>query len=154
MKDESNGIMVILRELDQSNWQEAIALRVTEGQEAFAPSNLWHIAQARFYPEWVLLGIFVGKTMVGFTMYGAIEDGASQIMHLMLDAQHQGKGYGKAALDALLRRISEEPSRTGVWLSVHPENGVARRLYEQVGFRLRETGMEAEDEVFMYLALR
>jgi hypothetical protein len=31
---------------------------------------------------------------------------------------------------------------------------VARRLYEQVGFRLRETGIEAEDEVFMYLALR
>jgi diamine N-acetyltransferase len=102
----------------------------------------------------VLLGLFVGETMVGFARYGAVEEGASQIMHFMVDADHQGKGYGKAALDALLRRIREEPSPMGVWLSVHPENSVARRLYEQVRFRLRETEIEAEDEVFMYLALR
>src|SRR5262245_1123635 len=116
---------VILTELDRNTWQQAINLQVKPGQEPFAPSNLFHIAQARFFPDWVLLGIFADNEMVGFAIYEPGGEGEAYLRHMMIDARYQGKGYGTAALRQILQRIKEQYASKGVWLSYHPQNTAA-----------------------------
>jgi GNAT superfamily N-acetyltransferase len=46
-----------------------------------------------------------------------------------------GKGHGRALLAAVVDRVFEETEAWRLWLGVFPENAVARRAYEAVGFR-------------------
>ena len=141
---------IALLPIDRDNWHECIKLTLTPEQEAFLPSNLFHVAEARFYPEWTLLGVYAGSRMVGFAMYGLDpDDGTVNFLHFMIEGKEQGKGYGKAALDALLRKIHQEYPGQDVWLSLHPQNTAAIRLYKTYGFEFEEIGLETDDEVFM-----
>ena len=116
------------------------------------PSNLFHIAEARFYPEWTLLGVYAGSRMVGFAMYGLDPDDMTvNFIHFMIEGREQGKGYGKAAMEQLLRKIRKEYPDQEIWLSLHPQNTVAIRLYKGYGFEFQVIGLETDDEVFMYL---
>ncbi len=65
------------------------------------------------------------------------DDGNYWIYRLMIDGRFQGRGYGNAALTQIIELISKIPLCPCVALGVHPENEKARRLYEHVGFRLR-----------------
>ena len=117
-------VSIALRPIDRDNWHECIRLTPTPGQEALLPSNLFYVAEARFYPEWTLLGVYAGSRMVGFAMYGLDpDDGTVNFLHLMIDGKEQGKGYGKAAI----------------------------RLYKSYVFEFEEIGLETDDEVFMRL---
>jgi diamine N-acetyltransferase len=141
-----------LSDLHRDNWQECINLTTKPEQETYLPSNLFHIAAARFYPEWTLLGVYDAGRMVGFAMYGLDPDDESvNLLHFMIDGREQGKGYAKAALRELLRRIHAAYPDQDVWLSLHPQNAAAIRLYERFGFEFEEMGLETEDEVFMRL---
>jgi diamine N-acetyltransferase len=143
-------VSIALLPIDRDNWHECIKLTLTPEQEAFLPSNLFHVAEAQFYPEWTLLGVYAGSRMVGFAMYGLDpDDGTVNFLHFMIEGKEQGKGYGKAALDALLRKIHQEYPGQDVWLSLHPQNTAAIRLYKTYGFEFEEIGLETDDEVFM-----
>jgi diamine N-acetyltransferase len=145
-------VSIALLPIDRDNWRECIKLTLTPEQEALLPSNLFHVAEARFYPEWTLLGVYAGSRMVGFAMYGLDpDDGTVNLLHFMIEGKEQGKGYGKAALDALLRKIHQEYPGQDVWLSLHPQNAAAIRLYKTYGFEFEEIGLETDDEVFMSL---
>jgi diamine N-acetyltransferase len=143
-------VSIALLPIDRDNWHECIKLTLTPEQEAFLPSNLFHVAEARFYPEWTLFGVYAGSRMVGFAMYGLDpDDGTVNFRQFMIEGKEQGKGYGKAALDALLRKIHQEYPGQDVWLSLHPQNTAAIRLYKTYGFEFEEIGLETDDEVFM-----
>lgn len=151
---ESRGVdlNVTLRSIDRDNWHECIRLALTPEQEGFMPSNLFHIAEARFYPAWTLLGVYADGRMVGFAMYGLDpDDGTVDLIHFMIDGREQGKGYGKAAIEQLLRKIRKEYPDQDLWLSLHPQNTAAIRLYEGFGFEFQVIGLETDDEVFMCL---
>lgn len=53
-----------------------------------------------------------------------------------IDARHQGRGIGSAALQALPALVAERfPGATGVVLTVNVSNPPARRVYLRAGFR-------------------
>ena len=62
---------------------------------------------------------------------------------VLVDAAHQGRGYGRAAVREALSVLGERPSASGFALSYDPENSVARGLYASLGFV--ETGEEVDD---------
>jgi diamine N-acetyltransferase len=143
---------VTLRSIDRDNWHECIRLALMPKQEGFMPSNLFHIAEARFYPEWTLLGVFADGRMIGFAMYGLDpDDGTVNFLHFMIDGKEQGKGYGKAAMRRLLPKMHKDYQGQDIWLSLHPRNTAAIRLYEGFGFEFQAIGLETDDEVFMCL---
>ena len=145
---------IVLRAIDQDNWHECISLALTPEQETFLPSNLFHVAEARFYPEWTLLGVYADNQMVGFAMYGLDpDDGTVNFLHFMIDGKEQGKGYGKTALDELLRKICKDYPGQDIWLSLHPHNTAAIALYRNYGFEFEEIGVETADEIFMCLRI-
>ena len=97
------------------------------------------------------MGIYDGDLPVGFSMYGFFREeyppeGRLWLDRLLIDARFQGRGYGRAALEALLERLSREYPEKDVYLSVIEGNDVATRLYEQYGFRfIGEKDIHGED---------
>jgi RimJ/RimL family protein N-acetyltransferase len=145
--------MIQLVAVNKDNWQECIRLPTSEDHARFVARNVYSIAESQFYPETVTACcIFAGRDMVGFAMYGPDEDDATlfAIDRLMIAEGHRGKGYGKAALSAIL----VEAQRRGfsrIKLSTNPENVKAIKLYERVGFRA--TGeMDDDEAVYVYTA--
>ncbi|WP_256872363.1 GNAT family N-acetyltransferase [Paenibacillus sp. 79R4] len=91
--------MIALREIDRDNFYDVIKLSVSDEQKEFVASNLFSLAQAKAYPECICLAINQDEVLVGFTMYCIDqEDQEYWIYRLMIDAAHQSKGYGKAAM--------------------------------------------------------
>ena len=75
------------------------------------------------------------------------------IWHMMIDGSFQGNGYGKAALQEVLKYISSKPFGNSkiVLLTCNPQNEVAYGLYRQLGFT--ETGRSDDDELEMGMTL-
>lgn len=68
----------------------------------------------------------------------------------MIDAQHQGRGYGKAATQAVIEKLNEEFDCRKNFLSFVPANVGAEKMYSSLGFK--PTGDSDEDgEIIMRL---
>lgn len=138
--------------MDRENFVECVGLRVAPGQEGFVASNVYSLAQSKVEPQCVPLAIYADDEMVGFAMYGLEDDGEVWIHRFMISAYHQGKGFGRASIEALISLIREQTDRdaTTIKLSYEPENSPAERLYESLGFR--RTGQVVEGEIVSRLA--
>ncbi|MGI8689166.1 MAG: GNAT family N-acetyltransferase [Thermomicrobiales bacterium] len=137
---------VTLRPITAENWQQCIALRTMEAQEQFVASNLFLLAQSKFQPDRWPHGIYADETMVGFVLYGRKPgDDRYWITHVMVDATYQGKGYGRAAMEAVIARLVTEPYCNEIVLAYNKENLPARRLYAHLGFR----EIEVLDDAFV-----
>jgi diamine N-acetyltransferase len=130
-------VAITLEPITQHNWIECVNLEVTEQQyqrHAMA-AHVKSLAQAYAEPWWNPLAIYAGDTMVGFVMYGRRPGSdINYILRLMIDARYQGRGYGKAALSAVIDRIKQEDGGE-IELDYDPDDPVAVRLYMGMGFR-------------------
>ena len=144
---------ITLREITPENFSAVIALDVAEDQKLFVAPNVKSIAQAKVYPDSNPLAIYNGDDEpVGFVMYGYDrEDEKYYLGRLMIDAEHQGKGYGKAATLEVIRRMREIDGCNAIYLSFVPENTGAEKLYSSVGFE--KTGELNGSEIVMRFKL-
>lgn len=149
--------------MTKNNWRELAKLKVREDQTSFVASNLQSIAEAQFGHDeddgsrWEIYpyGIYDGETPVGFLMYGcnfSYRDFQVFIARLMVDENHQGKGYGKFAMENILENFRQDDRIQSIGISYKPENEVARKLYANLGFI--ETGEEMGEETLAVLRLR
>lgn len=146
---EDSVLDITLRPITTDNWVECIELTPTEEQQqhGFVATNVLSLAQAYAEPWWNPLAIYSGDTMVGFVMYGrwpetgipkhhgSPEPGVDYILRMMIDEHHQGRGYGRAAMQALIDRIKRQPGCREIQLDYDSVNVVAERLYSSLGFR-------------------
>jgi diamine N-acetyltransferase len=143
---------LIFKAVDNDNWRECIKLSVEEDQKCFVASNAYSILEAKFEEGNYPLAIYDGEVMVGFLMYSFDSDDNSWWMcRLMMDKKHQGKGYGRATILKLLQLLKEDHGNIKVYTSFEPQNNVAEKLYENVGFR--KTGEIMWEEVVMEIQL-
>jgi len=98
-----------------------------------------------------IFGIYHDDLMVGFAAYVLDESGDLNLTRFMIDQAHQGKGYGKAALQEVIQQMQNNFDNKEVWLSLHPDNNAAIRLYTAAGFVITEVGLESADEIFLKL---
>ncbi|MFL0580965.1 GNAT family N-acetyltransferase [Solibacillus silvestris] len=130
--------MLHLKTITKDNWIKAISLKVREDQVKFVASNTLSLAQLNFLENFHAKGIYYGEEMVGFTLYGIDEeDNEYWIYRMMIDQKHQGKGYGKEAVQLVIEdiRAMKEPHNQTISLSYEPDNEHAKRIYEKMGFR-------------------
>ncbi len=126
---------VTLRKIDRDNFRACVRLKVAPEQEHFVASNAYSLAQAYAETENVPLTIYDGETMVGFVMYALEPDEGKWWIHrVMVGKDYQGKGYGRAAMVALMKLIGEQPGGNEMAISYEPDNEVARKLYLSLGF--------------------
>ncbi len=138
---------ISLQEITAETWRQCVSLKVRADQENFVALNVYSLVQSKYEPGLVPLAVYDGETMIGFVMYNEqpFEPGKYFIYRVMIGADFQGKGYGRAAMQALIERMQALPDCQEIVLSYEPENAVAERLYESLGFR--KTGEIFEGEV-------
>src|SRR5690606_10452057 len=94
--------------ITKDNWYKAISLRVREDQVNFVASNVVSLAQLNFLENFMAKGIYNDDEMVGFALYGIDDDDHEYwIYRMMIDQNHQGKGYGKKAIQLIIDDIKE-----------------------------------------------
>lgn len=129
---------ITLREIDRENWRDCIALRVREDQAGFVGTNENALALAYVHTEMRPRGIYAGDEIVGFIMYAKDpDDGFYYCNRLMVDAKHQGKGYGRRALEILLDELRSKGERS-LDILHKPDNHKAIEIYKSLGFRLTD----------------
>lgn len=132
-------------EIDSANWRTVCALQVHPHQSDFVAS-VSHYLNLCAYGDlgWSPFAIMSGPQIVGFVMWGIDDDdGSFWIGGLLVDAEFQQQGYGRAAMKNLLKMAADRGD-SAVALSYQPANP-ARKLYLDLGFT--ETGEELGDEI-------
>ncbi len=144
---------VTLREVTRENWEECANPRLPEDQSGFVESNLYSLAESRFWPTYIPLAVYYDDTMVGFVMYGLEPaDNTWWVSRLMIDERYQGKGYGRAAMQQVIERPRETPGCQEVLLGYSTDNRAAQRLYASLGFE--EMGIDEDGDMVARLRLR
>jgi diamine N-acetyltransferase len=133
---------VHLRRVTADNEQDCLRLRVHDAQAAFVATNAKSLAQAKAEPKLVPLAVYDRAArgyleppvpMIGFVMY-EIDCGVGSILRLMIDRAHQGKGYGRATLVEVIRRLRLEPEVEMIVTSHRHDNAVVAQLFRSLGF--------------------
>ncbi|MDQ3250606.1 MAG: GNAT family N-acetyltransferase [Chloroflexota bacterium] len=148
---------ITTRPVNEANWRAALALDVYPHQRDFTPSVAVSLAKAYIQPDGVRfdpVAIYAGATMVGFYSFITIPDDwhACYLGGFLIDHNHQGRGYGRAALVDFLASVRRtRPQSTDVLLTVHPHNRVAERLYTRLGFVKTGDAIDGEDVMRLVL---
>ena len=127
---------IIFKEINKENWEECIDLEVSNDQKKFVASNWYSILQAKFGEKLYPLGIYDNETMIGFLMYDFDpETSRWELSRFMIDKKYQRKGYGNVSMIHLVKFMKEKLGNIKFYLSVEPQNLIAQKLYENIGFK-------------------
>ena len=149
--------MITLRQIIEDNFADCVGLEVADDQKTFVAPNTYSLAQAWLYHENTRpFAIYNDEEMVGFVMLdtdyeGAAAKGICDLWRLMIDKRYQGRGYGKAAMEAVIHYAKAELQTKQMRTSFVPGNAGAERLYAGLGFI--PTGEMDGDEIVMMLDL-
>ena len=139
-----------LEQVTPENVRAACKLKLRPDQEDLVAPVAWSLADAYTMPDivWPRL-IYDGNQLVGFMMAVFDPEDENALFHsylcrLNIGAEHQGKGYGRFAVEALC----QEAMRRGhhrVTVGYHPYQHGPEGFYRRLGFN--PTGEYNEDEV-------
>ena len=144
--------MVTLRAITEDNFDAIIAMKRPEGEDFVAPNSV-SLAQCWLYRnngDVFPCAIYAEETPVGFLLLEE-DERTLVIWRIMLPEEHTGHGYGRAAVEEVIRRAKASGKYACLQLDCAPENHRARRLYEGLGFR--PTGAINHGSVEMALPL-
>jgi diamine N-acetyltransferase len=142
---------VELREITSETVRQVTALAVAPDQEGYVASNAISIAEAYFQPKAWFRAIAAGDELVGFAMvYRDATVGEFYVWRFMIDARHQGHGYGRRAVELLVEEARADGAER-VTLSVVPGDRSAIEFYKRLGFV--ETGEIHGQEIELALQL-
>ncbi|MBE2245542.1 MAG: histidinol dehydrogenase [Burkholderiaceae bacterium] len=145
-----------VRPVREADVMPLIKLETTPQQKAFVASNAVSLAQAAYSVAGRPFGLYADGEAVGFLLlYDSRQDDEEPadelyVWRLMIDARHQGRGHGGAAM----RWVIEEARRMGVaqvGLS-HVADNTVDAFYARFGFR--HTGKIDDCEREMVLRLK
>jgi histidinol dehydrogenase len=128
-----------LRPVTRENCVELMRLALAPGQEEFVAPVAKSIAQAGFEPHARQFGLYADGQPVGYLLLSDSRHDPDEpcnelyVWRLMLDAGHQRRGHGRAAIEWVVA----EARRLGfgrVGLSHRPENHAAGAFYQRLGF--------------------
>ena len=146
--------------VNDTNREAVLALSVREDQPFVAPNNvsLRQAAETNAEHPGVArpFAIYVDEKLVGFCMFAfapeaKCEDDRYWLWRFMIDKNEQGKGYGQAALNEIIRYFKENGADR-LYLSTEPENEMGLHIYHKAGFR--ETGIVSDDEAVLMRMLK
>jgi diamine N-acetyltransferase len=133
-----------------ANVRAACKLKIRPDQEDLVAPVAWSLAEAYTVPgvAWPRL-IYDGGQLVGFMMAAFAPENENALFHsylwrLNIGAEHQGKGYGRFAVEELC----QEAMRRGqhrLTVCYHPYQHGPEGFYRRLGFH--PTGEYNEDEV-------
>ncbi|HSP30066.1 MAG TPA: GNAT family N-acetyltransferase [Ilumatobacteraceae bacterium] len=141
--------MVRLDPITSDNVGDVFALAVAPGQQEFVATNAWSLAEA--YAEYDIAwprAVVDDDTVVGFLMLEIDprdENGRPfWLWRLMIDADHQRRGFGRAALDLAVEHV-RLLGADELYTSWVPGDTGPEPFYMEYGFE--PTGEIDDDEI-------
>jgi len=133
---------ITLEPVDRNNYRELFHMRLRPEQTSFVTAPRWTLARCyvrQFGDNFEHLPhlIRAGSEVVGYatTACDPASDDDYWIDDLMIDAAHQGAGYGRAAMLAAIEMIARRyPRCRAVRLTCFRTNTNAAALYSSLGF--------------------
>ena len=133
---------VVLEPIDRSNYRKLFHMQLRPEQVTFVTPPRWTLARCyakQFGDEFEHLPhlIRAADEVVGYVTTACDRNSADDywIDDIMIDAEHQGKGYGRAAMLAVIKMIvARYPQCRGVQLTCFRTNTSAAALYQSLGF--------------------
>ncbi len=127
-----------LNEVTEDNWSKAASLAVKDEQKSFVAPAVGILARGYVYRNCnarVFLIESDGEA-VGLALVREFTDEplGYDLQQFMIDKEHQGKGYGDAALELILDELRKEGHWDHVELCVRKDDEAAIRLYRKHGF--------------------
>lgn len=147
---------VELREINDNNKKDCISLQVTPEQSQYISSNEASLKEAAENADVARpYAIYIDNEMVGFTMFAFDENNEDPcdrywLWRFMIDSSLQGRGYGKEALNEIIRYFRANCADE-ITLSTKASNTTALSLYH--GFGFKENGQMNDDEIVLKLIL-
>jgi diamine N-acetyltransferase len=94
------GPSVSLRPVDAGSWRDVAGLTIAPGQDAFVAAATHYLALCAYEDVWNPLAVHDEEgAVIGFLMWGIDdEDGSCWLGGVIVDAAHQGRGVGRAAM--------------------------------------------------------
>jgi diamine N-acetyltransferase len=146
-----------LREVTRDSVRAVCRLDAGDGGRQVA-SNAVSIAQAYFAPEAWFRAVYAEGEPVGFlmlydpTLVPTPDEPDFFLWRLMIDQQHQSKGYGRAAVERLVEHVRTRPGAERLLVSHVKDADRLAGFYQSLGFRY--TGEEDDGERVMARTLR
>lgn len=107
------------RDIDKSNYNECISLRIGEHQKNYVASNMYSLVQASYEDGLYPLGIFNEDEMIGFLLYDYDEElNGWSFSRFMIDIKYQNKGFGRKALEKFLEYFQSKFPNKSLYTSV------------------------------------
>lgn len=129
---------VTLKPVTAKNFDRVGLLEVTDSQRGFIASNLYSIAESKFFSSFQPRAIYRADQPVGFLMYERIESGhrpgECDIFRFMIDRHYQGQGLGRQAMALALAEIHTIDGVSRITICYVPGNTSARDFYASFGF--------------------
>lgn len=143
---------VSLCEVTRENLYQVLNLSVADSQKGLVASNAKSIAEAHYAEDAWFRAIYANETPVGFVMLSDVPEKAEYYLwRMMVDATHQGKGYGRRAVELLVEHVRTRPGARELFTSHVKKEGNAGKFYQKLGFAY--TGEERDGELIMKLEL-
>jgi RimJ/RimL family protein N-acetyltransferase len=129
---------ITLETLDANNWLKICDLSVTDEQKAFFPiSNLYWIGISRYEEKTELFAIKTDDEYIGLIGGGFDEDGVTGYINpLMIDHHYQRNGYGKQAVQLIIKYLKDNLNVNKINLGHRKENVNVGYLYGSLGFKI------------------
>ena len=153
---------VTLRRVGEGDHHGLEALQVRENQRHLVADVATSLSQVAADPALTAFAVYDESQRglptpqgapVGFAVTEVVAS-VGFILRLLIDAEHQGRGFGRAALLELIRRLGLDPDLELIATSHRHDNVVMARLCGQLGFVPWATPFEPpEGEVYLCLPL-
>ena len=143
---------VHLREITRETVIAVCRLDAGDDRKQVAP-NAFSIAQAHFQGEAWFRAVYDDEQLVGFvmlydpTLVEKPDEPDFFLWRLMIDKAHQGRGYGRAAVEALVEHVRTRPGARRLLVSHVKDAERLPRFYQSLGFVY--TGTEDQGELVM-----
>ena len=137
------NVEIVLEPVDRSNYKKLFSMQLRPEQITFVTPPRWTLARCyvrQFGDEFEHLPHLIvasGGQVVGYstTACDPVSEEDYWIDDIMIDAAHQGKGYGRAGVAQTIKRIvARYPRCRAIQLTCFRANTNAAALYTSMGF--------------------
>lgn len=121
-----------------TDYEQKIDIKVLNHQTYYIESIEECLNEAKYYDGWNAYKILDNNEVIAFAMYGQFPEENNKVFldRFFIDGKHQKKGYFRKIMPILLDQIAKEYKINEIYTSVYPDNEVAYRLYQELGFVL------------------
>ena len=130
--------MVNFRKITEENFDAVIKMKRPDGEGLVAP-NAVSLAQAWLYRDdgdVFPFAIYNDDTIVGFMLLEEdTEEKRLDLWRIMISPEQEGKGFGTAAVELMIRYAKDSGRYQRVGLLCRDTNLNARHIYDKLGFK-------------------